>query len=63
MGAANLEASGVGSLWPWGHDYANRTIELAGSICIGILSGRCTINIDPYAPMIPRVPTYYAPKP
>ena len=60
--AANLEASGVGSLWPWGHDYANRTIELAGSICIGILSGRCTINIDPYAPMVPSVPTYYVPK-
>ena len=61
--AANLEASGVGSLWPWGHDYANRAIELAGSICIGILSGRCTISIDPYAPMIPSVPTYYVPKP
>ena len=61
--AANLEASGVGSLWPWVHDYANRTKELAGSICIGILSGRCTINIDPYAPMIPSVPTYYVPKP
>ena len=61
--AANLEASGVGSLWPWVHDYGNRVIGLAGSICIGILSGRCTINIDPSAPMIPSVPTYFVPKP
>ena len=61
--AANLEASGVGSLWTWGHDYAKRAVELTGSICIGILSGRCTINIDPFAPMIPSVPTYFVPKP
>lgn len=61
--AANLEASGVGSLGLWVHDYANRAVEITGSICIGILSGRCTINIDPSAPMIPSVPTYFTPKP
>lgn len=60
--AANLEASSMGSIWPWGHDYANRFVELIGSICIGIQTGRCTINIDPRSPMIPSVSTYYAPK-
>ena len=50
-------------MWPLGHNYANETYELAGSICIGIMTGRCTITIDPYAPMVPTRPTYIAPKP
>lgn len=61
--AANLEASGLGNLWSLGHNYANQTMELAGSICIGLQTGRCTITINPYAPMIPIKPTYYVAKP
>ena len=60
--AANLEASGLGDFWPFGHDYANRIIELEGIICIGVQTGRCTISINPFAPMVPSVPTYYVPK-
>jgi len=50
-------------MWPLCHNYANETYELAGSICIGIITGRCTITIDSYAPMVPTCPTYIAPKP
>ncbi len=59
--AANLEASGF-NIWPFGHNYAN-SINLPGVICIGIKTGRCTITIDPFAPMVPKQPTYFAPKP
>ena len=60
---ANLEATSLTNLWPWGHNYANIVKELPGSICIGVTTGRCTITIDPYSPMVPTEPTYYAPKP
>ena len=60
---SNLESSELSGMWPLGHNYANETYELAGSICIGISTGRCTITIDPYAPMVPTCPTYIAPKP
>ena len=60
--AANLEATGLSSIWPFSHNYANQTYNLTGSICIGIQSGRCSITVDPYAPMIPSQPTYYVPK-
>ena len=60
---SNLEASNPFNLWPLGHNYNNSTFLLDGSICIGLQTGRCTIIIDPYKEMVPRVPTYYAPKP
>lgn len=60
--AANLEASGLGNLWPFGHNYANKIVQLDGSICIGTQTGRCTISMNPYAPMVPSTPTYYVPK-
>ena len=60
--ASNLEASGGNILWPFGHNYANQYVSLQPSICIGLETGRCTINIDPYAPMIPNQSTYYVPK-
>ena len=46
---------------PFGHDYGNSAIYIKGSICIGLTTGRCTIDIDPYAPMVPSQPTYYVP--
>lgn len=54
-------ASELSSLcvWPFGHNYATPTINLAGSICIDSYVGKCTISIDPYAPMVPTVSTYY----
>ena len=60
---SNLESSELSGIWPLGHNYANDVYELAGSITIGITTGRCTITIDPSAPMVPTYPTYYAPKP
>ena len=60
--ASNLEASGGNIIWPFGHNYANQYVSLQPSICIGLETGRCTINIDPYAPMVPNQSTFYVPK-
>ena len=57
-----LEASRAPkSLGFFGHDYGESAIYIKGSICIGITTGRCTIDIDPYAPMVPSKSTFYVP--
>ena len=47
--------------WPFGHNYANINLELPGVICVGLSSGRVSIDIPPTAPMIPTQPVYYVP--
>ncbi len=49
------------TFWPFGHNYANINIELPGVICVGLPSGRVSIDIHPTAPMIPTQPVYYVP--
>ena len=49
------------TFWPFGHNYANINIELPGVICVGLSSGRVSIDIPPTAPMIPTQPVYSVP--
>lgn len=58
---ANLGATMLENGWPFGHNYANINIELPGVICVGLSSGRVSIDIPPTAPMIPTQPVYYVP--
>lgn len=42
------------TFWPFGHNNANINLELLGVICVGLSSGRVSIDI-------PTQPVYYVP--